>query len=144
MTENAMAHFHDAQMEDLQTDPHRFGAPTFEEFCRNREKFMGRGDDIFTQVQNGSQVMRKMIKRQYYEIRGYKCNSLEEVERVAQNEGIALKDLSMRPELRQSYAEGKYDIVVEFVERRKSKILGPDGQGLMVETGPDAQARTSL
>ena len=96
-------------------DPTSFGMPTFDEFCRNREKYMGRDDDRLREVDRGSQTMKR-VKRHVYEIEGYRCKSLEEVERVALNQGIKLRELDYRPEVTQAGA-GQFDLIVRFVSK---------------------------
>ncbi len=97
-------------------NPEDFGMPTFDEFCRNREKYMGRDDDRLTEVERGSVTMRNSVKRHVYELEGYRCHSLEEVERVALNQGIQLRELDYRPQVVQAGA-GKFDLIVKFVSK---------------------------
>lgn len=105
-----------AQMNDLMRDPKSFGAPTFEEFKRNREKYVGRDDDKITQVDKGSSFHHKIIDKYEYEIEGYRCKSLEEVERVAAEQGIALRELDYRPEFIPQ-GGGKANMRVKFVSK---------------------------
>lgn len=106
-------------------DPTSFGMPTFDEFCRNRERYMGRDDDRLAEVDRGSRTMDR-AKRYVYELEGYRCRTLEEVERVALSQGIALRELDYRPEVQQAGA-GQFDVVVRFVAkstRDKRKLWG--------------------
>jgi len=100
---------------DLFENPHDFGMPTFEEFAANREKYMGRDDDRLTEVDRGSRSLQR-VKRHIYEIEGYRCKSIEEVERVALNMGIKLQELDYRPEVTQAGA-GQFDVIVRFVSK---------------------------
>lgn len=95
-----------------------WGAPTFEEFCRNPEKWRGREDDSLASADVGSQTLKGMVKKHIYEIEGYRCKSLEEVERVARNQGIPIRELDYRPELIPIGA-GKCDILVKFVSKQE-------------------------
>jgi hypothetical protein len=97
-------------------NPEEYGMPSFDEFCRNREKYMGREDDRLIEVDRGSQTMRRNVSRHVYEIEGYRCKSLEEVERIAANQGIPLRELDYRPQVLQAGA-GKFDLVVRFVSK---------------------------
>ena len=99
-------------------NPEEFGMPSFEEFSRNREKYMGRDDDRLIEVDRGSQEMKRSVKRHIYEIEGYRCRSLEEVERIAKEQGIPLRELDYRPEVTQAGA-GKFDVIVRFVSKSK-------------------------
>jgi hypothetical protein len=76
----------------------RRGGPTFEEFSKNPDKFRGSEEDSLNQVEKGSSVFYKGVKYKY-EIEGYKCKTLEEVERVAKSQGIPLRELDYRPEI---------------------------------------------
>lgn len=96
-------------------NPTDYGMPTFEEFAQNREKYMGNEDDRLREVDRGSQSM-KNVKRHIYEIEGYRCKSLEEVERIAASQGINLRELDYRPEVTQAGA-GKFDVIVRFVSK---------------------------
>lgn len=106
--------------------PEDFGMPTFDEFSKNREKYMGRDDDRLMEVERGSQSMRRNVSRHIYEIEGYRCRSLEEVERIAKEMGINLRELDYRPQVQQASA-GKVDLLVRFVSkatREKRKNWG--------------------
>lgn len=97
-------------------NPEDFGMPSFDEFCKNREKYMGREDDRLNEVERGSQTMRSNVARHVYELEGYRCKSLEEVERVAREMGINLRELDYRPQVQQAGA-GKFDLLVRFVSK---------------------------
>lgn len=104
------------EYDEILEDPTKVGMPTFEEFKRNREKYMGRDDDILASADAGSTILKNATRRHIYEIEGYRCESLEEVERVANAQGIPIKDLDYRPELIQAGA-GKFDTIVKFVSK---------------------------
>ena len=89
----SMEHWRNATMEDLQMNPEKYGAPTFDQFKANRDKWLGRWDDKFAEVDRGSQMagLGRMIKKYRYEIGGRSCKTLEEVERVATELGIDLR-----------------------------------------------------
>ncbi len=90
------------------------GVPTFEEFCRNRDKYLAPVDD-FDLVDKGSRTM-KNVKRHVYEIEGYRAKSLEEVEKIASSQGIPIRELDYRPQIIPQGA-GKCDIVVRFLPK---------------------------
>lgn len=90
---------------------------TFEEFKRRRESYLGLSDsEDFGLIDRGSQVLKKQVKRHIYEIEGYRCNSLEEVERVAAAQGIPLRALDYRAMV-QPLGAGKCDILIRFVSK---------------------------
>lgn len=104
--------------EELVRDPHKFGAPTFEEFKRNREKWLGRDDETLASAEKGSQTLREVVNRYIYEVEGYRCKSLEEVERVAASQGIPLKELDYRPQVIPQ-GGGKWECVIKFVSKNE-------------------------
>ena len=97
-------------------NPQEFGLPTFDQFRRNPEKYMGRDDDRLAEVSRGGEHIRGIVQRHVYEIEGYRCKTLEEVERIAANQGIPLRELDYRPEVVPNTA-GKCDILVRFVNK---------------------------
>lgn len=114
---------HDIYLDDLAKS---VGFPTFDEFRKNPEKYMGREDASLAEVERGSTNLNRTVSKHIYEIEGYKCRSLEEVEKVAKSMGINLKELDYRPQV-QPNTSGKFDIKVKFVsktEREKRKLWG--------------------
>lgn len=105
-----------ATWEEFSANPEKFGFPRFDQWKAKREKLLGASDEILSRADKGSELLAGQIKRHVYEIEGYRCRSLEEVERVAKSQGIDLKKLDYRPQLCQAGA-GKYDIVVKFVSK---------------------------
>lgn len=97
-------------------NPEEFGLPTFEQFRRNPEKYIGREDERLEEVDRGGEQIRNVVQRHIYEIEGYRCKSLEEVERVASQQGIPLRELDYRPEVVPTSA-GKCDLLVRFVNK---------------------------
>ena len=87
-------------MDDISEYLKKAGFPSFDEFSRNVEKYMGRDDDRLAEVDRGhTDGLKKVVKRQIYEIEGFRCKTLEEVERIAKDRGIPLKELDYRPQL---------------------------------------------
>jgi hypothetical protein len=108
----------DVKAEDILEDPTKFGMPTFDEFRRSPEKYLGRDDERFSEVDRGSVLIQNLIQKHIYVIEGYRCKSLEEVERVAADMGIPIRELDYRPQIRPTGA-GKCDVVVQFVPMRE-------------------------
>lgn len=92
------------------------GAPSFEDFKKNREKWVGKDDDNLGQVDAGSQNINRYVQRHVYEIEGYRCETLEEVERVARNQGIPVRELDYKPEVLPQSGY-KCDLLVKFVPK---------------------------
>lgn len=91
-------------MDDIMTDPAKYGAPTFEEFKRNRKKYIRSKEHAFEVVDQSTNVLgvRQLIERQkYFFIAGngkkYPCKSLEEVWNVAQAEGVDTSKIEYEP-----------------------------------------------
>jgi len=106
---------------ELASNPNKFGVPTFEQFCQNPERFTGRWDDKFSQVDVGSHYLGKVAKKYIFEVEGVRCKSLEDCERVAIEKGIDLKskEYDYRAMLIPQ-GGGTADILVKFM--RKSEI----------------------
>lgn len=118
------ADFNNVTLEDIQQDPEKFGAPTFEQFKKNRERYIGRDDATLAIVDKGSNNLSGMLEKYVYEIEGFRCKNLEEVERIAGDYGINLRDLDYRPELIPQ-GGGKAKMLIKFVskEDREKRAL---------------------
>lgn len=103
-------------IEDLYEDPGAFGMPTFDEFRKNREKWLGRDDDTLACVSKGGEAANKKHSKHTYEIEGYRCKTLEEVERVAREQGIALRSLDFRAIIVPQGA-GRGELLIKFVSK---------------------------
>ena len=106
----------DEVWQELTTNPNKFGMPTFDEYVRNRDKYIGSEEETLASADRGSTALNRTVKRHVYEVEGYRCKSLEEVERIARSQGIDLRKLDYRPQLVQAGA-GKYDVIVRFVSK---------------------------
>jgi hypothetical protein len=107
-------------IDDVYENPADYGAPTFEEFKRNREKYMGRDDDALASVSAGGEVSNRFTQKHVYEIEGYRCKTLEEVERIASQQGIPLRSLDFRAMLIPQGA-GKGNLLIKFVSSDERK-----------------------
>ena len=106
----------EATFDDVMEDPKKFGLPTFDEFAKNPDTLFGREDERLQEVERGSTNLNRVVKRYIYEIEGYRCKSLEEVERVARSMGIDLREMDYQPQM-ETNTGGKFDIKVKFVSR---------------------------
>jgi len=109
----------DLQIEDLLNNPKAYGLPTLEEFAANPEKWRKAADQVLKSVDIGSTTgLKNMVVKQTYEVAGYKCSTLEEVERVALNEGWSLKNLEIKPNLI-PLGGGKCDVHIVFTPGKR-------------------------
>lgn len=106
--------FVDATIDDVLADPAKFGAPSFDDFKKNREKYKGRDDDQLASADKGSTALNRHVRKHYYELNGHRTTKIEELERIARNEGYTLKELVFKPELIPLGEGEKCDIVIRF------------------------------
>ena len=102
--------------EEFSANPEAYGFPSFERYQKERDKFVGHEEEILASADKGSTNLSRTVSRHVYEIEGYRCKNLEEVERIAKSQGIDLRALDYRPELIQAGA-GKFDIIVKFISK---------------------------
>jgi hypothetical protein len=107
--------YDDNELETIFNNPKAYGLPTFDEFAHKPEILLGRDDEQLASVANGTKFVREIYKHVYF-LEGYRCDSLEDVERMAGNMGIAIKDLDWIPELR-SAQNGKYINEIRFFHK---------------------------
>lgn len=103
----------------IMEDPRAFGAPTFEEFRKNPARYVGADpnapmsrDEIMASIDRGSQNLARYVKRHKYELLGYRTDKLEEIEKIAKDHNIPLRDFTAEciPQ-----GGGTCDILVKFV-----------------------------
>lgn len=114
----AIERLREIDVNDILADPHQFGMPTFDEFKKNPEKWLGRDDELLSSADVGCDRIKNVVKRHIYEIEGYRTRKLEEVERIAESQGIPLKQLDYRPQII-PLGGGYCDILVKFVSKRE-------------------------
>jgi hypothetical protein len=78
-------------------NPHKFGMPTFEEFCKDPDKWRQKEDEQFALADKGSSILKHYVTKQIYEIDGYRCRSLDEVDKIAKSQGYSLDQLEFSP-----------------------------------------------
>jgi len=104
------------------------GFPTFDEFCKNPDKYRIAKEELFKSVDSSSQVFRNQIKGQKYIWKGdYPCASLEQVERIAKDEGFTIDQLEMRPGVRPingTDPNGPMEILIQFWPKDEFKAMG--------------------
>ena len=91
--------------------------PTFDEFKKNPDKWRLRPEEIFESIDASSVSMRKAVQGQKYFWKNlYECNSLEQLDRIAKEEGFSPDQLEMKPIARPLHgtsADNGLEIIVE-------------------------------
>lgn len=96
-------------MKELQN----MGAPTFEEFCKNRDKYIPNEEDqVLSSIDNGSHLLKRYEKKYKFEIAGFRTESLTEAQKIARDYNIPVKNFTAEiiPQ-----GGGKCDYLVKFV-----------------------------
>lgn len=92
--------------------------PTFEDFCKDPDRWRNRKDSIFESADQSSQTFKKQVKSHRYSWKDqYLCESLEQIERIAKEEGFTPFDLEMSPHVKPMYGtdqKGKVEIIIQF------------------------------
>lgn len=112
-------------MQEIIANPHKFGAPTFEEFARDKDKYLGREDDILKTAFEGAHILKKsnLVRKHIYKIFGYTAKSEDHVWQIMKNEGYSPLDFEIKPELTKA-GNGQYDVIVDFTLKNKGGIRG--------------------
>lgn len=110
-------------VEDVLANPHKYGFPTIQEFAANPDKYRESLSKRLARVDQSSAVFKNSLERQTYKIAGFKVKTLEEVERIAREEGINLADCNFAPQVLPGSMPGKVEIMVEFKVKTTSKLL---------------------
>ena len=114
-----------ASSDDLLRDPRSFGMPTLQEFMASPDKYRKSADQLLRAADQGSKTLKDLKEHRYY-FEGIACgSSLEEVERVARNEGVAIDTLEMRTGL-EKIGAGKFRAHVFFHRKGWSMENQPD------------------
>ncbi len=81
-------------MEDIQRDPSKYGAPTFEQFAKNREKYQAvlSEQEQLAIIDNGGQNLKRYTKRRVFKVLGQEFSKLEHAESFCRDHGIPIKD----------------------------------------------------
>lgn len=108
----------------------KVGFPTFDEFKKNPDKYRKAADEVFASADASTQVqgMRKKLDSQKYMWRNvYECSSLEQLERIAREEGYEANDLEMLPITRKLHGtdeQGDIEIIVQYWPKGEYQLMG--------------------
>lgn len=101
-------------MDDIFDNPKKYGMPTFEEFSKNPDKWRKPPEEIFAQVDNGSQFLKNQISKYRFELFGHQTDKLEKLYDIVRDYGIPFTALKIEPQLI-PLGGGKCDVLVKFV-----------------------------
>jgi hypothetical protein len=104
-----------ATVEDLASNPKKYGLPTIEEFARDPERFRAgvTSSDLMAQIDRGSQMLNRHVTHHEYWVGEYRCESLEAADRMLSEMGIAVTAHNFKPEVIDTGA-GKCKVKVTF------------------------------
>lgn len=99
-------------LEDIAVDPHRYGAPTFEEFLQGKYiKYHETEEAKLAMLDNGPNQTRKQVNKIKWVVKGVMCETPEMAQRIAKDENIDLR--KYLPEL-VDIGNHKCDIYLHF------------------------------
>jgi hypothetical protein len=104
----------DAQLEDILADPHKYGLPTFSEFCKNKAKWMPDPMAEINSVDRGDPMLGCFQKYFVEDKRGKRFGPLplEMIEAISLDMGLSLEhDFIKDPQLRPNGAGGFFNEV---------------------------------
>jgi hypothetical protein len=81
--------------EDMLADPHKFGLPTFQEFCSYPGKWKRRNDESFQALDKGPSIFREALKKIKFFVNGKSLKSIEELEKALGDHGHQMSDLRL-------------------------------------------------
>lgn len=111
----------------------KLGFPTFDQFKKNPDKWRKGLEEIFVSVEGSVQnrfARDRLVHQKYMWRDQYKCDSIEQVQRIAEGEGYKANDLEICPlkiMLDGTDVGGRTELVVQFWPKwewqAKGKVL---------------------
>jgi hypothetical protein len=107
-------------------NPEAYGAPSFDQFVKNREKWIGRDDELMGLVDGGQSLIPGVKTQKYYFVpivggvngKPVPCKALVDVERMAKDCGATLRELDIQPNIENDGA-GTYTLHIHFYIKRR-------------------------
>lgn len=101
----------------------KVGFVTFEEFCKDPERWTKKHNEILDIVSHGSDNLRRVAAEYEYKFGLYTTDKLERLEEMVLNEGYRVEDLEIKPHVEQSYkGNGRYKFCVEFILKKNKEV----------------------
>jgi hypothetical protein len=109
-------------IEDLQANPQAYGLPTYQQFLKNRDLYLGRSDEQMIALSEGPQIGRKDLNKIKFQLHGVDLPNEESVEKALADHGYTLDEIDLEKRdgrLKKSInmiplGGGKFDILVNF------------------------------
>lgn len=108
----------------------KIGFPTIDEFKKNPDKYRKGVDELFASADASTQSnsLRKKLDSQKHMWRDqYLCSSLENLERIAKEEGFQANDLEMLPTVRKLHGTdeaGDIEIIIQWWPKGEYQTMG--------------------
>ena len=105
--------------EEFFQNPTKYGFCSFAEYRKNPDKWKPQKDVLLHSVDNGAteSTLKSKIKGYRYFLEGYRCETIEEVERQAANMNIYSHDLVVGAIVRDKVDNGKELLHVHFMSK---------------------------
>ena len=101
---------------DVMSDPTRFGLPTFDNFKKNPERYLGQVEDLLSCLEKGSEILGGYVRKHIAYVEGYRVRSYEEAQRVLRNMGIREDDIEWTANCVNMVA-GKCDLEIKIFSK---------------------------
>ena len=127
------------ELDDLIANPHAFGMPTFDEFCKNRDHYLKNwklnDDAVFESADSGSISLKRETKEHWYYWGMHKSKNLYDIVRMVKDEGFTPDDVTFDVFTERGTA-GKYIFHVKYSLKRTAHGRQEGGT-----EAPDSEAK---
>lgn len=104
----------DAQIQDVINNPEMYGAPSFEEYVKNRDKYIKTADKTLAMLDESTQSFKDFLKEQVYYLDGVRAESLEHLQRMANSMGVSIENCKKDIQIVESSEKGKFKTIVNL------------------------------
>ena len=108
---------------DFIKNPDKYGFCTFEQFRKNPSKWRARPEQALESIEGAGTLYKSQIRKMTYELEGYRCDTLEDVQSQAGQMGFRDQDLVFFP-VRHNHLAGKFDMLVRIFHKNTVKQRG--------------------
>lgn len=107
---------------DIFQNPHYYGVPSFQEFCKNPNLLRKSKEHLFETFENQVGKLGHIIQKKIWWMDGVKCDSPEQAQRIMADKGLKEDDLQVAAEL-EDIGGQKANLHVRF--KRKTHLILP-------------------